>query len=78
MVSGLDAAVGVVVSSLKRTGQFDRTVIVFTADNGAPEASAFSMGDDPAMSEALSMGYGTPGKVHWQSEFISSVRIRKR
>ena len=32
MVSALDDAVGMVVEELKRTGMFDNTIIVFTAD----------------------------------------------
>ncbi len=35
MVDRLDQAVGRVVTELKRTGEFDNTVIVFLADNGA-------------------------------------------
>jgi hypothetical protein len=55
MVSALDASMGKVVDALKATDQLDRTVIVFTSDNGAPYAAAFDLGDDPAMIEGLKM-----------------------
>jgi arylsulfatase A-like enzyme len=34
-VSHMDAAIGAMIDALKRTGQRDRTLIVFTSDNGA-------------------------------------------
>lgn len=58
MVSALDDAVGRVTSALEVTAQLERTVIVFTSDNGAPYGGAFDMGDDPAMIKA--MGFDIP------------------
>ena len=49
MVSALDRNIGVVFDALKTTGTLANTVVVFTADNGAPFSDAFDMGDDPAM-----------------------------
>lgn len=46
MVSALDDAIGNLTERLRVTGQLDHTVIVFTADNGAPDGAAFMEGDD--------------------------------
>lgn len=34
MISHLDASIGRIISSLKRSGQYDNTIILFSADNG--------------------------------------------
>jgi arylsulfatase len=39
MISHLDASVGRLVESLKATGQFERTLIVFTSDNGTTHSA---------------------------------------
>jgi arylsulfatase A-like enzyme len=36
MLSAMDDAVGLVIAKLEQTGEFDRTLIVFTNDNGGP------------------------------------------
>jgi len=60
MVSALDANFWDVVDALVSTGQMQKTIIVFTSDNGAPYTEAFDAGDDPAMIDALRYGPGSP------------------
>ncbi len=35
MISALDAAIGKIITTLKTTGQYNNTVIVFTSDSGS-------------------------------------------
>merc|ERR1712190_465007 len=67
-VAALDDAIGNITATLDRTGQMDETIIVFTADNGAPYGAALWEDDDKA--DALSndkptgkrppVGFGMP------------------
>ncbi len=43
MVSSLDDQVGKITKTLKETSQLDRTIIIFTSDNGAPDGDALDM-----------------------------------
>merc|ERR1719481_687081 len=42
MLAPLDDAIGVIVDTLKETGQFEKTLIVFTTDNGGSVSHAAS------------------------------------
>ncbi|MFT5423867.1 MAG: arylsulfatase A-like enzyme [Phycisphaerales bacterium] len=46
MIESVDAAVGTLVTALQETGQLDRTVIVFTGDNGGLSAHARGLAPD--------------------------------
>eukprot|EP00730_Choanoeca_flexa_P001445 TRINITY_DN10639_c0_g3_i5.p1 TRINITY_DN10639_c0_g3~~TRINITY_DN10639_c0_g3_i5.p1 ORF type:complete len:432 (+),score=78.88 TRINITY_DN10639_c0_g3_i5:186-1481(+) len=56
MVAAMDDQMGAIVATLKQTDQLDNTLIVFTADNGAPYALAYSMGDEKEMVQAMGFG----------------------
>eukprot|EP00051_Salpingoeca_urceolata_P028091 m.484938 g.484938 ORF g.484938 m.484938 type:complete len:538 (-) comp23603_c0_seq1:252-1865(-) len=57
MVTAMDDQIGRILAELESTQQLENTIIAFTADNGAPYADAFSMGDEPEMVEAMQLGY---------------------
>lgn len=46
MVSAMDDGIGNITKALRTTGQLEQTVILFTADNGAPFGAAFMEDDD--------------------------------
>lgn len=48
MVSAMDDAIGNLTQALRETEQMEDTIIVFTADNGAPYGNALWSGDDKA------------------------------
>jgi len=45
-VHEVDWAVGQIVDALKRSGQLENTVVVFTSDNGSPQRDGTNMGGD--------------------------------
>ena len=56
MVAALDDQVGFVVDELKRTNQYDNTVIVFTSDNVREPADSYlrnHLGETPWQSHTL-------------------------
>ncbi len=67
MVTRLDAHVGAIVQALRETGQWDRTVVIVTSDNG----STFALGGyDPAWFD------GTAGlRGHKTNLFEGGIRV---
>ena len=57
IVEQMDAAVGRLIQSLKQSGQFENTLIIFTSDNG-PEYPHMGFGLDFAANRS----WGTPGQ----------------
>jgi len=52
MIHGMDRGIGRVLDALKKTGQLENTVILFTSDNGGPGHGA-SRGDGPSSNGPL-------------------------
>jgi arylsulfatase A-like enzyme len=44
MISALDAAIGKLVTTLKTTGQYNNTVIVFSSDSGSGNLNQMELG----------------------------------
>jgi arylsulfatase A-like enzyme len=44
MISALDAAIGKIITTLKTTGQYNNTVIVFSSDSGSGNLNQMELG----------------------------------
>ena len=71
MVSAMDDQIGLVTAALESTGQLNNTVIVFTADNGAPFGDAFEeppyLWDASRPSRPPNGTHGGGGGSNWPS-----------
>ena len=70
MVENLDDHIGQLIQFLKKTGQFDNTVIVFMSDNGAAGEDFFNLpkGNGPFLRAHYDNSYENMGKA---SSFVS-------
>jgi arylsulfatase len=67
MIDVMDQGIGRVIEALKRTGQYENTVIVFLADNGAsPETMTGSRGYQPGYDRQSETRDGR--KIHYGAE----------
>ncbi|AWB68861.1 sulfatase [Saccharobesus litoralis] len=66
MVYAVDRGVKRIVQSLKDTGQYDNTMIVFLSDNGGrPDQGANNYPLQEGKGSVLEGGYRTPMFIHW-------------
>ena len=65
MVSALDDAVGELTAALERSGQAERTLVLFLSDNGAPYATPSSIrrGRASLLDELVAVGRGRFGRA---------------
>jgi len=59
MIEAMDAHIGRLVTYLKRTGQFDNTIFIFTSDNGAEGSGAQDPSAFATRQMTASLGYNT-------------------
>jgi len=59
-VNEVDWSVGQIVAALKKTGQLENTILIFTSDNGSPQRDGQGMGG--AIASVLKYGHNPSGK----------------
>lgn len=59
-VNEVDWSVGQIVEVLKKTGQLENTILIFTSDNGSPQRDGQAMGG--AIASVLKYGHNPSGK----------------
>lgn len=57
MISHLDASIGRIINSLKKSGQYENTIIVFTADNGLGLGQHGLMGKQSCYEHSIKMPF---------------------
>jgi arylsulfatase A len=89
-VNEVDWSVGQIIEALKKTGEFENTLLIFTSDNGSPQrdgtdmggaiASVKKYGHDPSRpwrgmkSDAWEGGHRVPFIVTWPKEIPASIK----
>lgn len=78
MIGAMDRGIGTILDELRRTGQLDNTVILFTSDNGGPGREGAA---DPAADNGALRGYKTQhydGGVRVAAAIAWPARLRPR
>lgn len=78
MIGAMDRGIGTILDELRRTGQLDNTVILFTSDNGGPGSDGAA---DPAADNGALRGYKTQhydGGVRVAAAIAWPARLRPR
>lgn len=78
MIGAMDRGIGTILDELRRTGQLDNTVILFTSDNGGPGRDGAA---DPAADNGALRGYKTQhydGGVRVAAAIAWPARLRPR
>jgi arylsulfatase A-like enzyme len=74
-VSHMDAAIGRVVNTLKRLGQYENTLIIFTSDNGGIQ-TRYAGGNYPPPDPALAAGFSSNKPLRGQKSEVYEGGIR--